>query len=139
MLVSSRSDDHADGPADRVQHRHVHVVQNEDLVAEHGQSVEIVLSLLEFQPRTDAWRVATCFERDRDTVTELAGQRVASTRSSQVRSRMLPSPRVWRTAGPNWLRAAPQPSASARANSASGTACSKVSMTTSTTSLGSCV
>ena len=84
-------DDDAYDPADRLQQRHVHVIQHEDLVAEHRQPVEIVLALLELKPKTDAWSVATWVSsaivtrsRNRRVV------RVATTRRSQVKS---PTPR----------------------------------------------
>ena len=73
----------------------------------------------------------------RGTDGSVAWQAPGAARSESPRP---PSPPAWRTAGPH----CPPSSASAisfshRANSASGTACSKVSVTTTTTSRGSWV
>ena len=39
-----------DDPADGAEQRHVHVVQHEHLVAQHGETVEVVASLLQLEP-----------------------------------------------------------------------------------------
>jgi hypothetical protein len=66
-------DDEPENPAARREHRHVHVIEHEHLVAQHGQPIEIVGPLVVCDRRDRRLEAGDVrFERDRDPVAEAA-------------------------------------------------------------------
>ena len=66
-----------DDPADGAEQRQVHVVQHEHLIAQHGEAVEVVAPLLQFQTGDRGLQGGHVgLQSDRHPVAEAAGQPV---------------------------------------------------------------